>query len=115
MVKNNPKLTMDEATLIYYDSKEYEMATPTIQYQRGNFLVATEEDYKNLTTYMCGLYDYYMAQATEMEQMGFKVIIRKPLVFYYPDEKKHFIGWECLFHPYQRLCLVTQILTLWTM
>ena len=37
MVEDNPGLTMDEATNIYYYSKEYEMATPTIQYQRGNF------------------------------------------------------------------------------
>jgi hypothetical protein len=83
---------LEDSTPFYSCFSIQETTTPTIQYQRGNFLVATEEDYKNLTTYMCGLYDYYMAQATEMEQMGFKVIIRKPLVFYYPDEKKHFIS-----------------------
>jgi hypothetical protein len=71
------------------------MAKPTIQYERGNLLV--DEEYKNLTTYMRDLHDYYMAQVTEMEQMGFEVIIRKPLVFYYPDKEKHFVGWECLF------------------
>ena len=60
IVEDNPGLTIDEATNIYYDSKEYEMATPTIQYQRGNFLVA-EEEYKNWTTNLCDLHDYYMA------------------------------------------------------
>ena len=53
---------MDDAANIYYDSKE--MAKPTIQYQRGNFLVATVEEYKNLITYMRDLHDYYMAKAT---------------------------------------------------
>jgi hypothetical protein len=91
MVQINPELTMDEATQIYYDTKEYEMAKPTIQYERGNLLVE-EEEYKNLTTYMRDLHDYYMAQAIEMEQMGFEVIIRKPLVFYFPDKEKHFVG-----------------------
>ena len=90
------------------------MATPTIQYQRGNFLVA-EEEYKNLTTYMRDLHDYYMAEALETEQMGFEVIIRKPLVFHYLGEEKHFVSWECLFQLYQRCSLDTQILTLWIM
>jgi hypothetical protein len=114
MFQNNPELTMDEATQIYYDTKEYEMAKPTIQYERGNLLV-DEEEYKNLTTYMGDLHDYYMAQAIEMEHMGFEVIIRKPLVFYYPDKEKHFVGYECLFQLYQRRSLDTQLLTLWTM
>ena len=99
MVEDNPGLTMDEATDIYYYSKEYEMATLTIQYQRGNFLVSKEE-YKNLTTYMHDLHYYYMAQALEMEQMGFEVIIRKLHVFHYTHEEKHFVGWECLFQLY---------------
>ena len=40
-----------------------------------------EEEYKNLTTYMRDLHDYYMAQALETKQTGFKVIICKPHVF----------------------------------
>jgi hypothetical protein len=67
------------------------MAKPTIQYQRGNFLVADDE-FKNLTTYMRDLYQYYMAEATETSQMGFEVIICHPLVFHYPLEEKHFVG-----------------------
>jgi hypothetical protein len=100
---------MDEAADIYYDSKEYEMTTLTIQYQRDNFLVV-EEEYENWTTYLHDLHDYYMAQALEMEQTGFEVIIRSPHVFHYPDEEKHFVGWECLFQLYQRCSLDTQIL-----
>ena len=107
-------LTMDQATELYYESKEYEMATPTYQYVRGNFLVATNEEYNALPTYMRDLHDYYMAQAIEMEQTGFEVIIRSPHVFQYTNEEKRFIGWECLFQLYQRRSLDTQILTLWT-
>jgi hypothetical protein len=89
IVEDNPELTLDDDTNIYYDSKE--MAKPIIQYQRGNFLVADDE-FKNLTTYMRDLYQYYMAEATETGQMGFEVIIRHPLVFHYPLEEKHFVG-----------------------
>jgi hypothetical protein len=46
------------------------MATPTIQYQRDNFLVADEE-YRNLPTYMRDLHEYYMAEAIEMDCTGF--------------------------------------------
>ena len=56
-----------------------------------------EEEYKNLTTYMCDLHDYYMAQALETGQAGFKYIIRLPNVFHYPNEEKHFVGWDNLF------------------
>ena len=114
MAEDNPELTMDEVANIYYDTKEYEMATPTTQYQRGNFLVSVDE-YKNLTTYMRDLHEYYMAETIEMEKMGFELIIRKPLVFHYPNEEKHFVGWECLFKLYQRHDLDTQILTQWSM
>jgi hypothetical protein len=41
MVQNNPELTIDEATKIYYDTK-YEMAKHAIQYKRGNLLVDEE-------------------------------------------------------------------------
>jgi hypothetical protein len=94
IVEDNPKITRDQATNIYYDSL-YEMARLAMQFQRGNFLV--EEEYKNLTTYMRDFHDYYMAQALETEQTGFKYIIRPPHVFHYPNEEKHFVGWECLF------------------
>jgi hypothetical protein len=77
--------------------------------------VATDEGYKKLPTYMRDLHDYYMAEAAETTQTGFKVLICCPLVFYYTNEEKHFIGWECLFQLYQRHALDTQILTLWTM
>ena len=63
IVEDNPRLTRDDAVNIYYDSL-YETARPTMQFQRGNFLV-DEEEYKKLTTYMCDLHDYYMAQALE--------------------------------------------------
>ena len=89
IIEDNPGLTVDDATNIYYDSKE--MAKPTIQYQRGNFLVADDE-FKNLTTYMHDLHEYYMAEATETDQKGFEVIIHHPLVFQYPHEEKHFVG-----------------------
>ena len=63
IVEDNPGLTRDDATNIYYDSL-YETARPAMQFQRGNFLVDKEE-YKNLTTYMRDLHDYYMVQALE--------------------------------------------------
>ena len=34
------------------------------------------------------LNEYYMAQTTKTEDFGFKVIIRSPLVFHYPEEEK---------------------------
>ena len=45
-------------------------------------------EYKNLTTYMRQLHEYYIAQATETEDFGFEVILRSPLVFHYPEEEK---------------------------
>ena len=84
-----------------------------MQFQRGNFLV--DEEYKILTTYMCDLHDYYMAQAFEMGQTGFEYIIHPPHVFYYPNEENHFVGWDHLFQLFQRRDLDTQMLTLWTM
>ena len=74
-----------------------------------------EEEYKNLTTYMRDLHDYYMAQALEMGQAGFEYIIRPPHVFHYPNEEKHFVDWDHLFQLFQRHNLDTQMLTLWTM
>ena len=65
---------------IYYDSLAYEMARPVMQFQRGNFLV--DEEYKNLTTYIRDLHDYYMAQALETGQADFEYIIRPPHVFH---------------------------------
>ena len=79
---------------IYYDSLAYETARPVMQFQRSNFLV--DEEYKNLTTYMRDLHDYYMAQALEMGQAGFKYIIRPLHVFHYPNEDKHFVSWDHL-------------------
>ena len=67
-----------------------------MKYERDNLLVP-EHEYKNLTTYMRQLLEYYMAQATETEDFGFKVIIRSPHLFYYPKEKKFDVEWECLF------------------
>jgi len=46
---------------------------------------------------MRDLHDYYMAQALEMGQAGFEYIIRPPHVFHYPNEEKHFVGWDHLF------------------
>ena len=46
---------------------------------------------------MRDLHDYYMAQALEMDQEGFEYIIRPAHVFHYPNEEKHFVGWDHLF------------------
>jgi len=56
-----------------------------------------DDEFKNLTTYMHDLHEYYMAEATETDQKGFEVIIHHPLVFHYPLEEKHFVSWESLF------------------
>jgi hypothetical protein len=64
---------------------------------------------------MRDLHDYYMAQALEMEQAGFKYIICLSHVFHYLDEEKHFVGWDHLFQLFQRCDLDTQMLTMWTM
>ena len=114
IVEDNPGLSRDDAANIYYDSLAYETARPVMQFQRGNFLV-DEEEYKNLTTYMCDLHDYYMAQALETGQADFEYIICPQHVFHYPNEEKHFVGWDHLFKLFQRRDLDTQMLTLWTM
>ena len=56
-----------------------------------------------------------MAQVTETKDFGFEVIIRSPHVFYYPEEEKFDVEWECLFQLYQKRDLDVQLLTLWTM
>ena len=112
LVEDNPDLTMEEAANIYYDVQG--MGTPAMKYERGNLLVPDHE-YKNLTTYMRQLHEYYMAQATEMNDFGFEVIIRLPHVFHYPEEEKFDVEWECLFQLYQKRSLDVQMLTLWTM
>ena len=61
------------------------------------------------------LHEYYMAQATETEDFGFKVIICSPRVFHYPEEEKFDVEWESLFQLYQKRSLDSQMLTLWTM
>ena len=58
-----------------------------MKYERGNLLVPDHE-YKNLTTYMRQLHEYYMAQAIETEDFSFEVIIHSPHVFNYPEEEK---------------------------
>ena len=93
-VEDNPELTMEEAANIYYDVQG--TRTPAMKYERDNLLVPADE-YKNLTTYMRQLHEYYMAQATEMDNFGFEVIIRSPQVFHYPKEEKFNVEWECLF------------------
>jgi len=93
-VEDNPGLTMEEAANIYYDVQG--TGTPAMKYERGNLLVPDHE-YKNLTTYMRQLHEYYMAQATETDDFGFEVIIRSPHVFHYPEEEKFDVEWECLF------------------
>ena len=90
------------------------MGTPTMKYERDNLLVL-DDVYKNLTTYMRHLHEYYMAQATEMEDFGFEVIICSPHVLHYPEEEKFDVEWECLFQLYQKCSLDVQMLTLWTM
>ena len=59
IVEDNPGLSRDDATNIYYDSLAYETAGNAVS--KRQFLV-DEEEYKNLTTYMHDLHDYYMAQ-----------------------------------------------------
>ena len=93
-VEDNLGLTMEEVATIYYDVQG--MGTPIMKCERGNLLVPDDE-YKNLTTYMRQLHEYYMAQATEMEDFGFKVIIHSPHVFHYPEEEKFYVEWECMF------------------
>ena len=85
-----------------------------MKYERGNLLVPDDE-YKNLTTYMRQLHEYYMTQAIETADFGFEVIIRSPYVFHYPEEEKFDVECECLFQLYQKHSLDTQMLTLWTM
>ena len=111
-IEDNPELTMEEAATIYYDVQG--TTTPAMKYERGNLLVPDDE-YKNLTTYMRQLHEYYMAQTTEMEDFGFEVIIHSPHVFNYPEEEKFDVEWECLFQLYQKCSLDSQMLTLWTM
>jgi hypothetical protein len=93
---------MEEAANIYYDTQW--MATPMLKYQRGNFLVFDDE-FKNLTTYMHQLHEYYMAQAIETTDFDFEVIICSPFVYHYPEEEKFDVEWECLFQLYQRCSL----------
>ena len=76
------------------------MVTLAIKYERGNLLVLDDE-YKNLTTYMRHLHEYYMAEATETEDFGFEVIIHSTHVFHYPKEEKFDVEWECLFQLYK--------------
>ena len=111
-VEDNPELTMEEAANIYYDVQG--TGTPTMKYERGNLLVPDHE-YKNLTTYMRQLHEYYMAQAIETDDFGFEVIIRSPHVFQYPEEEKFDVEWECLFQLYQKRDLDVQLLMPWTM
>ena len=49
LVEDNPDLTMVQG-----------MGTPAMKYERSNLLVLDHE-YKNLTTYMRQLHEYYMA------------------------------------------------------
>ena len=76
---------MEEAANIYYDVQG--TGTPAMKYERGNLLVLDDE-YKNLTTYMRHLHEYYMAQATQTDDFSFDVIVRSPHVFNYPEEEK---------------------------
>ena len=76
-----------------------------MKYERGN-LLAPDHEYKNLTTYMRQLYEYYMAQTKETEDFG-QVIIRSPHVFNYPEEEKFDVEWECLLQLYQKCSLDT--------
>ena len=85
LVEDNPDLTMEEAMNIYYDVQG--TGTLAMKYERGNLLVPDDE-YKNLTTYIRQLHEYYMAQATEMEDFGFEVIIHSPHIFQYHEEEK---------------------------
>ena len=71
------------------------MGKPAIKYERGNLLVPNDE-YKNLTTYMRQLHEYYMAQATKMDDFGFEVIIHSP---HTTRETGFSPGWEPLLIP----------------
>ena len=101
---------MEEAANIYYDVQG--TGTLAMKYERGNLLVPDHE-YKNLTTYMHQLHEYYLALATETYDFGFEVIIRSPHVFHYPEEEKFDVEWECLFQLYQKRDLDVQLLTLY--
>ena len=59
---------MKEAADIYYDVQG--TRTPAMKYERSNLLVLDDE-YKNLTTYMRQLHEYYMAQANRDGRLWF--------------------------------------------
>ena len=69
---------MEEAVNIYYDVQG--TGTPAMKYEIGNLLVPDDE-YKNLTTYMRHLYEYYMAQATEMEELVLSLLSVRHMFF----------------------------------
>lgn len=112
LVQDNPQMSMEQAAELYYESKG--MAEPAMKYERGNSLVDSGP-VNQLSTYMRDLHEYYQAQTLEIDASGFEVIIRPPLVFYYDEEVKIYVEWECLFQLYQKRDLDTQMLTLWTM
>ena len=62
---------MEEAVAIYYDVQG--TATPAMKYERGNLLVP-DDKYKNLTTYMRQLHEYYMAQTTDTETLVLRLL-----------------------------------------
>ena len=65
---------MEEAANIYYDVQE--TRTPTMKYERGNLLVPHDE-YKNLTTYMRQLHEYYMCRCFEQTPAcKFMIVVR---------------------------------------
>jgi hypothetical protein len=108
-------ITMEDARQIFCEQREFVIAKPAYQYTRGQLLVAMNEEYRDLPTYMCQLHEYYMVEVTEMEQTSFKAIIPLPYIFHQLEETKHYISYGCLFQLYQRRSLDVQIMMLWTM
>jgi hypothetical protein len=62
------------------------------KYVRGHFLVL-EDKFKELSTQLYELHEYYMAQALETDEFGFAYIIHSPLVYNYPDEEMFDVEW----------------------
>ena len=56
---NSMGISMEEAGELYYGMRDFEKATVVYKYERGKPLVTTEQEYRDLPTYMRQLHDYY--------------------------------------------------------
>ena len=112
---NDLGIEMEAAANLYYESTEFDKAPLAYKYVRGEPLVATEQEYKDLGTYMRQLHEYYQINTASGDSDGFDVCILPGLVFNNHEEVVHHVYYEHLFQLYQRRSLDTQILMLWSM